>query len=306
MTIDELKRVPIVSILEHLGHTPVSRLRGGRQWMYRSPLRADSNASFSVSLDKNLWYDFGTSQGGNVIDLAILLNGNCSVRAALLWLEDQNRAIGTESPIQFTGTRDGTWMGKDPVMQSIRMEPLHHPALMDYLRSRGIPKEIGQHYCKEAHYAIRGKEHFGIGFPNILGGVEIRNPFFKGSHGPKAPSIVPVGKERHTEACCVFEGFMDFLSYQALERTNDAAIIQPFPCDCIVLNSTALVKKAVPFIDVYSKAYCYLDNDNAGQGALKRLNEFMPGKVKSNSGRYRCYNDLNDYLQRRPDHVRSE
>lgn len=37
--------------------------------MYRSPLRADSNASFSVSLDKNLWYDFGTSQGGNVIDL---------------------------------------------------------------------------------------------------------------------------------------------------------------------------------------------------------------------------------------------
>ena len=76
--------------------------------MYRSPLRADSNASFSVSLDKNLWYDFGTSQGGNVIDLAILLNGNCSVRAALLWLEDQNRAIGTESPIQFTGTRDGT------------------------------------------------------------------------------------------------------------------------------------------------------------------------------------------------------
>lgn len=306
MTIDELKRIPIVSILEHLGHTPVSRLRGGRQWMYRSPIRPDSNASFSVSLDKNLWYDFGTSQGGNVIDLAILLNGNCSVRAALLWLEGQNRTIGTESPIQFTGAHDGSRIAEDPVMQAIRMEPLHHPVLMDYLRSRGIPKEIGQRYCKEAHYAIRGKEYFGIGFLNILGGVEIRNPFFKGSHGPKAPSIVPVEKGRHTEACCVFEGFMDFLSYRALERTKDADIIQPFPCDCVVLNSTALVKKAVPFIDVYSKAYCYLDNDNAGLGALKRLNEFMPGKVESSSARYRCYNDLNDYLQRRPDHVRIE
>ena len=57
--------------------------------MYHSPLRPDKNASFSVSTRKNLWMDFGTSQGGNVIDLAIALKGYCPFSEAVTWLEEQ-------------------------------------------------------------------------------------------------------------------------------------------------------------------------------------------------------------------------
>lgn len=134
---------------------------------------------------------------------------------------------------------------------------------------------------------------------NILGGMEIRNPFFKGSFGVKAPSIITIEKEKRTEACCIFEGFMDFLSYKTLENTDDKEILQPFPCDCIVLNSTALVRKAVPFIDVYSKVFSYLDNDNAGRTASKLMDELMPGKFESCSIKYSSYNDVNDYLTKK-------
>ena len=89
MKIEELRKIPIWGLLSHLGIEPVSSRRGGSQLMYHSPLRPDKNASFSVSTQKNLWMDFGTSQGGNVIDLAIALKGYCPFSEAVTWLEEQ-------------------------------------------------------------------------------------------------------------------------------------------------------------------------------------------------------------------------
>ena len=132
---------------------------------------------------------------------------------------------------------------------------------------------------------------------NVLGGMEIRNLYFKGCHGTKAPSIIPVEKTGRTESCCVFEGFMDFLSYKTMEITGDKNVIQEQPCDCIVLNSTGMIKKTLPFIKVYSRVFCYLDNDDAGWEAFAKLEEVMPGKVVSCSSRYSSYNDINDYLR---------
>ena len=41
--------------------------------MYLSLLREERTPSFSVSYDKNLWHDFGTGEGGSIIDLEPLL-----------------------------------------------------------------------------------------------------------------------------------------------------------------------------------------------------------------------------------------
>lgn len=265
--------------------------------MYYSPLRGDSNPSFSVSVDKNLWFDFGLSVGGNVIDLAIAMRGGCSFHEAAVWLENQSLSAGfyNSSPVIFDHHQQHR---RESEMQSVKVVPLAKKSLYAYLSSRLIPADIGRRYCKEVHYTVRGKQYFGLCFMNILGGMEIRNPFFKGSFGVKAPSIITIEKEKRTRACCVFEGFMDFLSYKVLEQASDRELVQPFPCDCIVLNSTALVKKAVPFISVYAVAFCYLDNDNAGWSALEFLEEMMPGKIESCSVKYRSYNDVNDYLRK--------
>jgi len=131
---------------------------------------------------------------------------------------------------------------------------------------------------------------------NILGGMEIRSASFKGCHGVKAPSVIQVSKERRTPACCVFEGFMDFLSYMTLWERGDESIVQDVPCDCIVTNSTSLVRKAIPFIDVYQQAFCYFDNDDAGRDAFWKIWSAIGGRAYDMSGRYLGSNDLNDAL----------
>ena len=295
MSFDELKEIPITDLLTHLGHRPVSRAKGGRQWFYHSPLREDNNASFCVSSDKNLWYDFGTSRGGNIIDLARALNGDCSFKVAASWLEEQRRGFKQEPPLTASIVSNSL-LRPYTEMENIQVLPLNNKSLLGYLWSRGIPAEIGKRYCKEVQYDVRDRHFFALCFMNILGGMEIRNPFFKGSYGVKAPSIITLSKTERTPSCSIFEGFMDFLSYQTLlSRYNDRTI-NPVPRDCIVLNSTSMVQKAIPFIQVYDVAITYLDNDDAGQQATNTIDAAMTDRTIRMSERFSGFNDLNDYL----------
>ena len=118
-----MKEIPITDLLTHLGHRPVSRAKGGRQWFYHSPLREDNNASFCVSSDKNLWYDFGTSRGGNVIDLARALNGDCSFKVAASWLEEQRRGFKQGPPLAASLVSNGP-LRPDTEMENIQVLPL--------------------------------------------------------------------------------------------------------------------------------------------------------------------------------------
>ena len=295
MSFYELKEIPITDLLTHLGHRPVSRSKGGRQWFYHSPLREDNNASFCVSSDKNLWYDFGTTRGGNVIDLARALNGDCSFKVAAFWLEEQRRGFRQGPPLSASIANNGP-VRPETEMENIQVLPLTNKALIGYLGSRGIPAEIGRRYCKEVQYDVRGRHFFALCFMNILGGMEIRNPFFKGSYGVKAPSVITLSKSERTPSCCVFEGFMDFLSYQTLLEKYDDRVINPVPRDCIILNSTSMVRKSVPFIQVYDVAFTYLDNDAAGRQASDAIEAAMMDRTIQLSTCFSNYNDLNDYL----------
>ena len=296
MSFYELKEIPITDLLTHLGHRPVSRAKGGRQWFYHSPLREDKNASFCVSSDKNLWYDFGTARGGNVIDLARALNGDCSFKVAASWLEEKSREFKQGPPLSELLLKESLSPRADLEMTDIQVVPLTHRALFGYLWSRGIPADIGRRYCKEVHYSVGDHQFFALCFMNILGGMEIRNPFFKGGYGVKAPSIITLDKQHHTPSCCVFEGFIDFLSYQTLLNKYDDPVINPVSRDCIILNSTSMVQKAIPFIQVYDVAFTYLDNDTAGRQAYEILEAAMIDRTIMMSNRFAEFNDLNDYL----------
>lgn len=294
MEIGDLKSIPIYKLMSSLGYEPVSRMRGGTQLLYRSPFRDDRHPSFSVSVTKNVWHDYAIGDGGNVIDLAIILNGNCTFHEAAVWLEKQSRSFGfghvlniirddSNTPVKDTG----------PLITDVKVTELTSRTLFSYLNTRHIPAEIGARFCREAHYTVRGRAYYGICFQNILGGMEIRNAYFKGCHGIKAPSLIPLSKHSRTDACCIFEGFMDFLSYKTLIQKGYPTLTDN---DCIVLNSTSIVGKAVPFIEVYDKAFSFTDNDQAGRIALERIASAMPGKVTSLSDLYLDFNDLNDFL----------
>lgn len=295
MTIESLRRIPIEGLLSLLGHEPVTRMRGGTQLFYRSPLRQESRPSFVVNTNKNIWNDMGSGMGGNVIDLVIALLGGCTFHAAAGWLEARFSEFGNPVDLERVPTYFNPKRATPSDIRDIKVIPLESRPLLSYLMSRGIPIEVGTRYCEEVHYSVFGKKYYGLCFMNILGGMEIRNVYFKGCYGSKAPSLVPVDKLQHTEACCVFEGFMDFLSYQVLCDRKDPVVVGTQ--DCIVINSTSLIKKAIPFMDVYLKVYCYLDNDEAGRKAFSNIIDTISNKAESKSHLFCQFNDLNDYLK---------
>ena len=76
---------------------------------------------------------------------------------------------------------------------------------------RGAGNDSGMS-CHIERKTADGKPYFAIGFPNVAGGYEVRNRFFKGCIAPKDIShIRQQGESR--EKCLVFEGMMDYLSF---------------------------------------------------------------------------------------------
>lgn len=165
---------------------------------------------------------------------------------------------------------------------------------MQITASRGIDMEIGIRECWEIHYTCRGRAYFAIGFPNIAGGYEMRSPYYKGCIAPKDISVTNTTKT--TLACCLFEGFMDFLSYLTLVKQGKL----PPPCrqpDLIVLNSVNNLSKALSRLKAYKKIYCFLDNDDAGRKAVDLLREMNTATVYNVMEAFPYYKDVNDLLR---------
>ena len=280
MNYEEIKRrISIRAYLAARGINP--RWERGNRGMYLSPLRKERTASFSVSYDKNLWHDFGTGEGGSIIDLVARMEGCSEIEAA------RRLAIGEHGmlvPIHVEALRTNEPTPSRLIILSDR--ELTHPALLGYLTGRGIDPAIARTYCREVRYTIGGKEYFAIGFRNDAGGWELRNPRFKGSSTPKNITTLDNG----SDTTMVFEGFIAFLSYLSLKANPTPAI------DATVLNSVTNLQKAVPFLSHHRVVHAFLDNDDAGRKALARLEESLPStEVIDQSVFYRNHKDLNDY-----------
>ena len=87
-----------------------------------------------------------------------------------------------------------------------------------------IDSDIGRMFCKEVHYELRQRRYFALAFGNISGGYEVRNPYYKGCIKNKDISLIPQSRGEAQSRVCLFEGFMDFLSYLTLKQTDDSAI----------------------------------------------------------------------------------
>lgn len=61
----QAKQIELVSYLNHLGFQP-EKIVGDDYW-YLSPFRDEKHASFKVNSRRNVWYDFGTGEGGTLL-----------------------------------------------------------------------------------------------------------------------------------------------------------------------------------------------------------------------------------------------
>ena len=157
-----------------------------------------------------------------------------------------------------------------PSFQQLDIVQLSSPALLSYLQERGINTALAKRECREAHFTNNGKRYFAIAFPNISGGYEIRNRYFKGCIAPKEISHIRQSGEQR-KACYVFEGFMDYLSFLTLKLESCPQSPDFDRQDYMVLNSVANVSKALYPLGSYERIHCFLDNDRAGMEALQQI-----------------------------------
>jgi len=278
LTCEKARNISIVHALGKLGHFP-KRQTEKEAW-FLSPFREETQASFKVSITLNRWYDHGEGFGGNIIDLIIKIE-NCTIKEALEFLnQDISFSFQQQTP-QIS-------LDKPNNFEISKIKKLENMALLDYLSSRSIDIEIAKAYCNEIYYKNGNKHFFSIAFKNDLNGHELRNKYFKGCIGRKAITTI----ENGNDTACVFEGFMDFLSYKTLYKYS------PPNEDYVISNSTALVRNLVSKLEKYHTVYTCLDNDDSGLKATSFLKQHHDG-IFDCSMLYNQHNDINEYLVRK-------
>jgi hypothetical protein len=281
MNIQEAKNIVLADYLQSLGIVPCKK-QGATIWYY-SPFREESEPSFKVNPARNEWYDFGLGRGGSILDFVMERNGTDSVSHALQSIAGKIADI----PHRSFSFRKQEYL---PAFEDIDVQPLSNPALLQYLNERNIHIPFAEQFCREIHFTTNGKHYFAISFENDLGGYELRNKYFQGCLSPKTITGIRNGND----TCCVFEGFMDYLSYLTLKEKSQPNNMTKH--DYVILNSVTNLPKALDIIENYTTAYCFLDNDHAGTKAWFAISDRCGLKVSDQSVHYRQYKDLNDYL----------
>ena len=274
MEIQNIKQISITDYLQQQGYAP-ARVQGIHYWYY-SPLRNERTPSFKVNTERNQWYDFGSGEHGDIIDLVCALH-RCTTSEAIRLLSGAKQVAHQE--FSFGGKRKFS----ERKLEILSAQPLFNPYLLRYLAARAIPLPVASAYCSEVLFQNMKRTYYAIGFANDALGWEIRNMYFKGCIAPKAITTI----KRESDRLQIFEGFMDFLSLQTLHPSST--------CDAIVLNSLALLPRIQEKIKGYKQVESFLDNDDAGRKSFEVLKQFYP-QIIDGSVRYRTYKDLNEWL----------
>ena len=274
MDIQHIKQIAITDYLQQQGYAP-ARVHGIHYW-YCSPLRNERTPSFKVNTERNQWYDFGTGEHGDIIDLVCALH-HCTISEAIGLLSGAKQVAHQE--FSFGGERKIS----ERKLEILSAQPLSNSYLLRYLAARAIPLPVASAYCSEVLFQNMKRTYYAIGFANDAMGWEIRNMYFKGCIAPKAVTTI----KRGTDCLQIFEGFMDFLSWQTLNPSST--------CDAIVLNSLALLPRIQEKIKSYKQVESFLDNDDAGRKSFEVLKHFCPSIIDG-SVRYRVHKDLNEWL----------
>ena len=284
MNAKQAKQIRIDDYLARLGYNP--KRADARRLMYLSMLtpNGEQTPSFQVSADGHAFHDWSTGASGSIVDLAMYIIGSHDVSAALAHIE---ATIGRISSNAASETSFSLYQ-QQRFLAVVSAQGLNSPALLAYVNGRGIPADIARAYCSEVRYRIAssGKEFYSLGWPNDSGGWELRNRFSKVAAAPKDISTV---NGLYNCTFLVFEGFFDFLSAVALRW------FQPMEMNAVVLNSTALLERALPLLQQATRVICLLDNDDSGKKATARILEACP-LAEDHTHLYAGYNDLNDYV----------
>lgn len=268
--------ISIIEVLDRMKIYP--KMVSNNEAKYLSPFRLETRASFNVSKKLNRWYDHGLGEGGNIIDLIILLKKH-TLSEALDYLSEMENSFSFQKQPEKINDVDKL------NYEITKIKDLENKYLLSYLASRKISIMESQKYCNEVHYKMNKRSFYAIGFKNDTEGYELRNKYFKGCLKSKNITTILNG----SKTLCLFESFTDFLSYQTLKSSSTKE-------DYIILNSTATVHKTISTLTNYNLVRSYFDHDNSGIKTTAIIKNNCRKEYQDCSKLYKDFKDLNDYL----------
>ena len=276
-----IKAIPIIDYLHNCGIEPAKRYNGYA--LYHAPYRENPNASLKVDFRQNLWHDYGTGQGGSIIDLVMLLQG-CDAHKAMSHLAGNNLSFHSATP-----PKEKVAALSPSARHILGISEGLPPHLQRYLQEeRKIDLSLAKPYLRSVCYEVGGRTYTAIGFANRAGGYELRDDkTFKGTIAPKDISVIE--GDANNVPHCFFDGFMDFLSYLTMKGKES---ISP----SIVLKSVSNLPRAIAYLceNGILSVRAFFDNDEAGRQALQGI-QSSGIKVEDMSQYYARYKDLNEY-----------
>ena len=139
--LEDLKsRIDLVEI----AHKYTELKKSGKNFMARSPFRNERTPSFSISPEKQLWYDFGASEGGDAISFVEKIE-NVPFQEAVEILADM---AGVQIPKNISETKTSKEDKKNifslhtAACEFFKKNLQKHKTTLDYLNSRGISENL--------------------------------------------------------------------------------------------------------------------------------------------------------------------
>jgi len=271
--------------LEELGEL---RFDGKKGKEYFFGFHHQRTGSISVKEEDNLWYDHAKGEGGDIIKAVQLFENKTFVEA--INRLDKNTDIIADAYQSFY-KKNGETEYKVSIIKIL--DKVQHPALLNYLESRGLEVKDIANAGKEVHWTNGKDNFFAIGFENKNGGYAVRSKLYKGNLNGGGISSFTIGA--NPQSIKMFEGSMDFSSYRNL-NPNESFY-------AIVLNSTGnLTKKLSTNVNDKSiekdiPVHLYFDNGVGGKKATEKALEFIKlAKDRSSFYSDKGFSDINDFL----------
>jgi len=276
--IPSIKAKEIASYLRNHGYQ--EKRSNGKWTFFMSPFREETNPSFGVNNIKNTWSDFGTEDGGDIIELVMKIEKVDFLKACEILQGNKGISLPNYTPPKIESEaiiiiEDYDW----------------DLTVWDYMIGiRGISPKVLRRYCSPVLFRFTNseshREYSAAGFRNDLNGWEARNINWKVASLPKSFSTIK--GESGSDVVNLFEGFIDFLSaltYWGKVNFKDTSH---------VMNGTGMIGSLLPFLKGKKVRY-FGDNDKDGDKILYRLRE-EGILVTDFRGIYDWHNDFNAFL----------
>lgn len=244
--------------------------------------------SISVKDQANLWYDHAKGDGGDIIK-AVQLFEQKTFAEAIQRLSNRSDIVANGYQAFYKQNGDTEY---DIEIFKV-LDKVQHPALINYLHSRGLVLADISDVAKEVHWKNGEVKFFAIGFPNVNSGFAARSKVYKGNLNGGGISTFIIGNR--PQSIKLFEGSMDFASYRHLHANESF--------NAIILNGTGNLTKTL-CAQVTEDAqqsglpvHLYFDNGVGGiQATTKGIALISGAQDRSDFYKSKGLNDVNDYL----------